>query len=211
MLDPRKLLSVPAIYLKFKTFVGGHAIEGYVREFLHYQPGEKVFDIGCGCGDLVTLLPGAEYTGIDLSSAYIQKAQAAYGDCGTFRCQDVAEAAAEEPGTYDLVTANGVLHHLNDDSARSLLRLASQLLKPTGRLITLDGCYTSEQSLPARWIVSMDRGRFVRPVEQFQALACAAFPSVRTYVRHKMLRIPYTLLVMECRRSADDAKNRQAA
>jgi len=54
------------------------------------------------------------------------------------------------------------VHHLDDAEATKLFDLARSVLRPAGRLITFDGCYVPGQSPAARWILSRDRGQFVR-------------------------------------------------
>ena len=107
-------------------------------------------------------------------------------------------AIEEERGTFDLVLATGVLHHLDDARAAKLIELAARSLRPGGRFVTCDGCYVPEQSKLARWMLQRDRGKFVRPKEEFVALAKQRFSKVETFVRHDLVRIPYTALIMCC-------------
>jgi hypothetical protein len=78
--------------------------------------------------------------------------------------------------------------------------MARRTLKPEGRLITLDGVWVAGQSRFAKLLLSRDRGRFVRHAEEYVALAATSFPVVHSTVRHDMLRIPYSHLILECRR-----------
>jgi SAM-dependent methyltransferase len=96
----------------------------------------------------------------------------------------------QEAGSFDLVLATGILHHLDDSRALSLFELARKALKPTGRLITFDGCFVAGQPKLAKFVVSRDRGAFVRQPEQYSRLASASFGKVETFVRHDLLRIP---------------------
>ena len=43
-----------------------------------------------------------------------------------------------------------------------------------------------------------DRGKFVRTREEYLRLASARFPKVEPHLRHDLLRIPYTHLIMRC-------------
>jgi hypothetical protein len=96
------------------------------------------------------------------------------------------------------VIAIGVLHHLNDADATRLLTLGRSALRPGGRLVTMDPCYTAHQSRIAQFVISHDRGRNVRDDERYGHLANRVFPRVETHVRGDLSRIPYTHLVMEC-------------
>jgi hypothetical protein len=72
-----------------------------------------------------------------------------------------------------------------------------------GRLVSTDGCYDREQSRVARYMISKDRGRNVRDETGYLSLARQVFRDVTPHVRHDLLRIPYTLLVLECRNQHD--------
>jgi hypothetical protein len=92
----------------------------------------------------------------------------------------------------------GVVHHLDDDQASNMFTMASRALSSGGRLITLDGCYTTPQSAVVRRLLDNDRGKFVRTESAYRAIAEGVFPKVKTSVRDDMFRIPYTVIVMEC-------------
>lgn len=92
--------------------------------------------------------------------------------------------------------ATGVLHHLDDEQAVGLMRLAHSALRAGGRLITTDPCFAGDQSVVSRFLVSHDRGQNVRDAAGYEALARAVFESPRIEVRHKAW-IPYTHCYME--------------
>jgi SAM-dependent methyltransferase len=193
------VLSLPAAYRSFQRLVGGNIYERHVAEYIKPQPGEKILDIGCGPGDILEFLPQVDYTGFDISPEYIEAAKKRFGGRGRFWCSDVGLAAIEqERGTFHAVLATGVLHHLDDERAAKLFELASLALRPDGRLITYDGCFVPEQSRLAAWVLRQDRGKFVRKREDYLRLASACFPKVEPRVRHDLLRIPYTHLIMRC-------------
>ena len=43
-----------------------------------------------------------------------------------------------------------------------------------------------------------DRGKFVRALDNYQRLASACFAKVEPHLRHDLLRLPYTHLIMCC-------------
>ena len=193
------VLRWPAAYRAFQNLVGGSYHRKHLAEHVQPRPGEKVLDIGCGPGDILEFLSDVSYTGFDLSPEYIEAAKKRYGQRGRFWCSDVGLAAIEqERGTFDLVLATGVLHHLDDERAAKLFELAKLALRPDGRLVTYDGCFVPEQSRLARWMLRQDRGKFVRSREEYLRLAAVCFSKVEDRVRHDMLRIPYTHLIMRC-------------
>jgi SAM-dependent methyltransferase len=193
------ILSFPAGYRLFTRIVGGGVWRVYLAEYVKPVAGEKVLDIGCGPADILSYLPEVDYTGLDISPEYIAAAKQRFGGRGRFWCGDVGLAALErEQGTFSLVMATGVLHHLDDERASRLYELARLALRPNGRLITYDGCYVPEQSRIARWLLSHDRGEFVRTREAYLRLASVCFPKVEAHLRHDLLRIPYTHLITRC-------------
>ncbi len=99
-------------------------------------------------------------------------------------------------GTFDIVMANGVFHHLNDGEATQLAEIASEALKPAGRFCSFDGCFTDDQGRIARYIITKDRGLNVRVPEGYRSLVRPYFLSVELSVRHDMLRIPYTHAIL---------------
>jgi SAM-dependent methyltransferase len=202
MLRLRSVFNLPVAYRLFQKAVAGRHHETYVREYVKPLPGQRVLDIGCGPGDVLDYFPPVQYVGFDNNPKYIRAAQARFGTRGTFRCESVSdcrlESAVGEPGSCDIVMAHGVMHHLNDPEVRALLALARRALKPEGRLVTLDGGYVPGQSLVARALLALDRGKFVRRAEAYRALASEVFGEVCMDVRHDMIRVPYTHVILVC-------------
>lgn len=194
------LLSHPVAYRLFQQGVGAErARKIYLEEFAKPSPGEKILDLGCGPGDILDYLPEVNYTGLDLSPEYIRAARERFGSKGRFCCGDLGVATIEgEQGSFDLVMAIGVLHHLDDGQAGQLFALARRALHPGGRLVTYDGCYVPGQSPVARWFLSKDRGQFVRARDEYVLLASNHFSTVQPVLRHDLLHIPYTHLIMRC-------------
>ena len=158
--DPRRILSLPAAYRLFSNLVGGHRSRTEcVTRYIRPRVSDRVLDCGCGPGDLCEYLPDVDYVGIDIDARYIAEARSRFGSRATFRLGPLGEETMTEEAHYDLVLAWGVLHHLDDDQAGELMSLAGEFmslarrgLKPTGRLVTLDPCYTDDQSRLARYL-----------------------------------------------------------
>jgi len=200
------VLSLPAAYRVLRAFVGGSELwRAYLSEYVKPIPGDKVLDVGCGPADVLTYLPNVNYTGVDYSREYIDAAKARFGNRGRFLWSDVSGVELEkEKGTFDLAMATGVVHHLNDQQAADLFSLARLALRPGGRFITFDGCYAPGQSRIARWTLRNDRGKFVRTQGEYERLAAAQFSKVDSHLRHDLLRIPYSHLIMCCSNQANE-------
>jgi len=196
----RAIFSHPSIYNLAQRMVGAErARRMLVRDFFPPMQGRSMLDIGCGTAEILRHLPEQmEYSGFDASEAYIAEAKRAFGHRGSFRAELVSAATLDGMQPFDVVLAFGLLHHLGDDDAASLFRLAARALKPGGVLITMDPTFAPGQHPMAHWLISRDRGRCVRRPEEYQALAEACFPVVRTHLRHDMLNVPYSHTVMQC-------------
>ncbi len=206
-MDARSILSFPSVYRLLGTLIGAHrARSECVERYIRPKASDRVLDCGCGPGDLLDFLPSVDYVGIDIDEEYIAAARSRYGDRATFRLGSVGQETMHEEAHYDLVLAWGLLHHLDDNQASDFLRLTRRSLKPTGRLVTMDGCYSDDQSRAARYLLDSDRGSHVRSLEGWLELVRPIFPAVEAHLRHDLLRIPWTHVIMECPASSGDTK-----
>jgi SAM-dependent methyltransferase len=194
----RSVLAIPAAYNLWWNVVGGPGFaKVLVREYLQPRVGARILEIGCGPGTIVGYLPRVEYLGFDLSSKYIEAARKRFPRA-QFVCERVRGFSLAKHQSFDAVLALGILHHLDDQEAKQLFQIAHDALKSGGKLITLDGVWTSDQSGTARWLLARDRGENVRSEPEYVKIASEVFVNVRPSVRHDLLRIPYTHLILEC-------------
>ncbi len=194
----RPVLSLSCAYQSFWHLIGGgRRNRVLVRDFICPQPGDRVLDIGCGPGTMAPFLPGSEYVGFDASAEYIDRARRRFPQM-QFVCQRVSQYSLVERDYFDVVLALGILHHLDDDEALTLFQIARAAMKPGARLVTIDGVWTDDQSQVVKYLLSRDRGRFVRSEAGYRALASKVFSNIESSIRHDLLRIPYTLLILKC-------------
>jgi SAM-dependent methyltransferase len=196
----RAILSHPAVYRSFQQALGSPRVSReLVQTHVQLRPGLRVLDIGCGPGRLVGYLPGVDYTGLDLSQTYIDAARRLYGDRGArFFVSRVDDLDPAELGSFDVVVAKGLLHHIDDDEAVHFFDVAARVLAEGGRTVTLDNAYTPDMSRAARFVVNRDLGQSVRTPEAYAALARGSFANVETAVHHDLLHIPYTHVFLSC-------------
>jgi cyclopropane fatty-acyl-phospholipid synthase-like methyltransferase len=194
----RSVLSFSWAYQSFSNAVGGPGRNrALVRDYICPHPGDRILDIGCGPGAMARFLPGSEYVGVDASADYIESAKRRFPQM-RFVCQRVSRYNLVERDYFDIVLAVGILHHLHDAEALTLFQIAHDAMKPGGKLVTLDGVWTDDQSRVVKYLLSRDRGRFVRSQGGYRELASKVFPKVESSVRHDLLRIPYSLVIMRC-------------
>lgn len=197
----RSILSVPMIYEALQHALGSRAAQrDLVANYIRPQQGESLLDIGCGPGGLVRSLPeDLRYVGFDPSEAYVKAAAERYGARASFFAGGIDDIDPVTLGMFDIVMAKSVLHHLDDQQCARVFDVASQVLRPGGRLITLDNVYVEGQSRIARFLISRDRGQHVRTRDGYEQLARRRFSSTETYIRHDRLRVPYTHIILICR------------
>jgi cyclopropane fatty-acyl-phospholipid synthase-like methyltransferase len=196
----RSILSIPAVYQLWGNMVGGSSsIRTLVNEYIQPNPDSRILEIGCGPGTMVPFLPQSGYLGFDLSSEYIDEARRHF-PTAKFVCERVSKFSLAEDHSFDIVLAIGILHHLDNAEATQLFQIAHDALRPGGKLVTVDGVFTDDQSAAARWLLKKDRGGYVRRKEEYLALASRVFANTKPAVRQDLLRIPYTHLILQCLR-----------
>lgn len=203
----KRILSLSWGYKLFQSLIGARQAKHWINQnFWQLSPGQKVLDIGCGPGVIANdLPPDVRYVGFDISEEYIAHARAKFADDPSKSfvvgiASDFSGDLPEQMKNVDLVIMNGLLHHLDDNEARTALQLAYQALAPRGRLVCLDGCFLMRQAPIDRWLLHRDRGQNVRSEPEWKLLVSQVFPNFQTYILTGLLRIPYTHIVIVAER-----------
>ncbi|MDZ7314812.1 MAG: class I SAM-dependent methyltransferase [candidate division KSB1 bacterium] len=157
-------------------------------------PNGKVLDIGCGTGELSVLFPPDRYVGIDISPAYIEFARHHYA--AEFHVMD-ATALNFADGTFGSAVIVGVLHHLNDELSRALLREAGRVLASGGRLVLLEDVVLAKGTHPiGRLIHLLDKGDHIRPAAEYKKLLPDSLVIQKEYLMRSGV-CDYIVLVIE--------------
>lgn len=198
----RRILSSPEVYDFFQVLVGGkksrkYIIENYISKILN--PGDKILDIGCGTGYILDYIDDkAIYCGYDLDQRYINFAKQKYIGRGEFHCARVSRMNVSRDKQYDFVFAFGLIHHLDDNEAIELFKIANTHLKDRGRFLTLDGVFKSKQNFITKAFLKNDRGKYVRTENEYLALAKNVFPIVDSEISDSIFNIPYSACILNC-------------
>ena len=154
---------------------------------------ESVLDFGCGVGYHAEYFEFAEYLGIEPLESCVAKANQLFAKKGTtFKVGDHNTLKNINDESFDLIIAIGVLHHIEDEIVDLFIGEAKRLLKPGGRLTTFDPVIHSDQTFPSKWVVSQDRGRYVRRPEEYSEFFKTHFDeNISSKVHSGLLRIPY--------------------
>lgn len=192
----RAILSIPVVYSLFQEIVypKGELIHKYVKP----QKGQKILDIGCGTGEIVKHLPQVDYLGIDLSEDYIKSARKKQHPNARFQRIDMNNFTPPDASAFDTVLSISMLHHIDDQEVIKLFQIAKNALKLGGRLVIAEPCYAEGQSFLSKWVLSKDRGQNIRNTQGYLGLAQQVFSQVTYHIRHDLLRIPCTVIILEC-------------
>lgn len=99
--------------------------------------GGKILDVGCGNGNLFTLLPDGKYElfGVDFSENMIAEAKRKCGDKAAFEVGD-AENLPFGDDTFDVIVCNASFHHyIHPDT---VLKEMHRVLRDGGRVLIGD-------------------------------------------------------------------------
>ncbi len=162
-----RTLAIPLVYDVVRPLVAGGIDFRVLASFCATTPGDRVFDLGCGTGQLLPYLKFGSYLGADVDSHALARAS-------RFESSDVRFVEGDDWDRQyrelepTVVLMIGVVHHLSDEAFH---RIAGRLLVSDSlrRIVTIDVTY-----FPGRWVNNwlsrMDRGRFVRTSQDYESL-----------------------------------------
>lgn len=167
----RKILGHPFVYDQIRPRVVGGIDMGPLYRRLAGAASQAVLDVGCGTGDALNHLAGHErYLGIDTDPVAIAAARARHGDQPGVRFEErLLEARDVEELAPTGVVLAGVLHHLDNDAAIDVLRLAASSPRLV-RVVTSDIVFLPGMVFN-NVLAMMDRGRYCRHPDAYASLA----------------------------------------
>ncbi len=174
------ILGNPVIYSLFGRLLGMHnKYRMYVDKFIQPNANIRILDIGCGTAEILNFLPSTiYYAGYDINPAYIQYDRKKYGHKADFYNTRVNDMALKDHELFDVVLADGLLHHINDIEAEKLFTIGYRALKSKGFMLTIDPVLIKGQNYLTRFICAVDRGRHVRSPEEYKKIALTSFHQV---------------------------------
>ncbi|MCY3019404.1 MAG: methyltransferase domain-containing protein [Planctomycetota bacterium] len=106
-----------------------------IRAVIHglvARPEHRILDVGCGAGNILAQLPGAQRHGVDLSAQMAKRAQERLG-AGATVIQGDAEQLPYEDGFFDRVVATSLLSHVLHPE--QVIQEIRRVTKPNGRVV----------------------------------------------------------------------------
>ncbi len=205
----KRALSFSWAYAFFQNLVGARRGRAWIAENLwRVQPGQKVVDMGCGPGTILSVLPkDISYVGFDISDTYIETAQQKYESRKNIlfiksSVRNLLEQHNQRLEGADIILCNGLLHHLDDAESWEMLRLAKKIMKNDGRLVCVEPAFLIHQSKLSKWIMQKDRGCYIRTESQWKTLIGEVFDVFSTSISVSLIRIPYVHIFIECRKAS---------
>jgi SAM-dependent methyltransferase len=185
-----------ALYVLSQRLVGADLARKACIDALAPRAGDRILDIGCGPAYYFDWLPPCEYHGFDTDRRQIAAARARFGGRGEFYDETYGEAHAARLAPFDGVLLLGLLHHVDDDDARSVLDLVARSVRPGGRVVTLDTVLYEGQPRLARLLAKNDKGDHIRHPKAFRRLAERSFSLVDGQILGGTARMPAALYMM---------------
>jgi len=135
----------------------------------------RVLDVGCGPGTNTGCFAAASYLGVDMNPTYIQYARRHYHR--DFLVADVCDYTAAPGEKFDFILVNSFLHHIDLNATRRILSHLSTLLTDDGHVHIIE-LVMPEGARLARQLALWDRGRYVRPLAEWNEIFSEAFAPV---------------------------------
>lgn len=169
-----RILGHPFVYNQIRPRVVGGIDASPIYQRLDAGPESVVLDLGCGTGVALDYIGEVKsYLGVDVDEVALRYARSRHGNKRNvrFECKWLGEGDVRDLAPTHVVMG-GLLHHLSDDEAISLLRMvkASPRLE---RIVTNDIVYLPGE-IVNNLFARLDRGRHCRHREGYEALVRSA-------------------------------------
>lgn len=166
-----RLLELPLVYSLWQAPFARQKFKPVERQLADVSV-RRVLDVGCGPGTNAGRFSGADYVGIDINEDYLVEARRNHP--GRFIRADLATSDLSALGTFDVILVNSFLHHLPDREVHALLARVYERLAPGGHIHILELVRPPNWSL-GRLMARLDRGKYARPIEQWQSMFSGHF------------------------------------
>ena len=167
------------MWLAFQKSIGG--TKDKKKLALSYRSGKRrILEIGCSVGnvsDAFRNLPNIYFLGLDIDAKAIGKARRRFSSLPNFFfiCTGLEDLAEEMDNAFEYIIFAGMLHHVNDDKAITMLRAASRLCAPKGNILIFDpDALRDDDNLIFRAFYRIEQGRFLRHHAELKALVLKA-------------------------------------
>ena len=190
-------LKIPRLFDFWLRFNDGFRKTTLKKNFAVNIDDKKVLEIGCGTGNISVIFPQECYTGIDIFPDYIKYAKEKFpGRKFLVMSGSKLDFKSE---SFDYVLLSCVLHHMDDESCRSMFKECSRILKKNGRIAVLEPEIPPLISWVDYILCLLDRGKNIRTRAGYAKLFSGKF-EVEKFLRinPSFWKVPQTINVFFC-------------
>jgi SAM-dependent methyltransferase len=132
------------LYDPFTRLMGVARYRSLLIKLAGVSAGQRVLDVGCGTGSLLTALgravPAVDLTGVDPDRGALGQAarKAARAGIGVTLIRGYADRLPAEDESFDHVVSSLAVHHLDPQTRTAFAAEARRVLRPGGRITILD-------------------------------------------------------------------------
>jgi SAM-dependent methyltransferase len=179
-------------YLRKLPEFNYQATKARIRRVLGRSGAVRVLDLGCGTGEFAALFEPAGYVGVDIHPGYVRLATRLHPK-HRFVCADARDWPGQDT-PFDLSMVNGVLHHLDDETARALLGTAVRHARPGGTLLVIEDVELPGGSGATALVHALDQGAHIRNADEWLRLVGEVF-TVEENESYRSGVCPYLLML----------------
>jgi ubiquinone/menaquinone biosynthesis C-methylase UbiE len=141
---------------------------GQTKKFIrgYFDNNQPTLDLGCGTAEFCRCFAPKNYVGLDVSPKYLTFAKRRHPEY--LFTVAVGQRLCLRSLSFPQILINGVIHHLNDETAGAVLNEAHRVLTDDGRLLLIEDIETKSTSLFSRLIHAMDKGDNIRDRQQYE-------------------------------------------
>lgn len=166
-----RLMAVPWVYNRVRPLLIGSDYYATLARFCRAGQSDRVFDLGCGTGQLLRYLRCARYLGVDADPSALQHARRFADEHISFiEGEGWGNAYRELDPTVVLML--GVIHHLPDEEFGTIIARMRKVGQTRPRIVTFDTSFFPGHLLN-NFLSYLDRGRYVRRPGEYEALFAA--------------------------------------
>lgn len=190
------MLNRPGIFFHLQRILSGNysRVRRILGNEIQLQKNQTVLDLACGTGNIADSFDSVNYIGVDINDDYIRFAKERYKK--EFLVSDVRQLCFTSE-SFDWVVAVGLFHHLSDADTLSTIRGVSRILRRDGQMVIIDAVFpVSRFNIPAEILRRLDRGEYIRSIDQYRALFNQHFRVKKAYLSRGWL-FDYCVFVLD--------------
>jgi ubiquinone/menaquinone biosynthesis C-methylase UbiE len=175
----KETLDNPVLFNLVQFLVSGRQrrTRDLLRRGLRLKPDEPLLDVCCGTGEFAGVARGP-YLGIDINPRYIafaRRRESAGGSRRKFVVGDITRFVSEYRGpSFPKAMMVNSMHHLSTEENNRVLAAVAHMIRPTGRFVVVD-MDPAPGNIISLLLASMDRGAYIRPLDEQVALLSQYF------------------------------------